>query len=108
MQGATEALGATGGFLGTMGTVASTAGSIYNLVGPQSPLVTGNISGLASDFGNIAKGINTFNPQKTAEAVAPKPTVDVATMSRAQPSELAGLPTDIRHQILAAMLKDIK
>lgn len=107
MQGATEVLGATGGFLGTMGSVASTAGSIYNLVGPQSPLVTGNLSGLASDFGNISQGINTFTkPADIAKSAGPQ--IDTSVMSRAQPSELAGLPTDIRHQILAAMLKDIK
>ena len=107
MQGAMDFMGGAGGFLGTAGQAIGTASSLYNLLGPQSPLRTGDISGLASDISGIGKGLTSMSKAgETAKAAGPQ--VDVGVMSRAQPSELAGLPTDIRHQILAAMLKDIK
>lgn len=105
MTGAAAAMGSAGGFLGTAGTALSTGAAIYNMVGPQSPLVTGNIGQLAGDVSAMGKGLSLFNTQPTTPS---QPQVDAATMSKAQPSELAALPMDVRHQILAAMLKDIK
>lgn len=100
MEGAAAALPSFGGAMGAM----STAANLYQMVGPQSPFVTGNVPGMIQGVQGLYSGI-----QKATQAVTPQTAkVDPQVMGRAQMGDINALPSDIRHQILAAMLKDIR
>jgi hypothetical protein len=99
--------------LGSMGEMFSsgmgalkTAGTAIQLLGPQSPLVTGDIAGAATQIQGLTQGIQDVTQPATPSA--PKgPQIDWATISRAAPGEIAGLPDSIRHALLQSLLKDL-
>jgi hypothetical protein len=82
----------------------NTAANVLNLLGPQSPLVTGNPLQAAQQISSVSQGVNNlFNPP------TPPPQIfDPDAFNNVPLSEIRALPSPVRTALLGQLIGEAK
>lgn len=82
--------------------ILQTGGQIVHMLGPQSPFVTGDVSGMVQGMTSIGSNVDSlFKPSPGASAVK----ADPAILGRGTIESFQQLPKDIQDEIIRVLMR---